>query len=101
MSQHADRCHKKRASRISSATLASTHETPNLPARIRGAAAPAFPAIAQEFCERIREHAVVYEMAADDLRIRGLSGSLIVWMAGMFGGVYDEHYYQPVGPGGA
>jgi PAS domain S-box-containing protein len=60
----------------------------------RGLAAPEFPRIAQEFYERIREHADAHELFADEEQIPRLQRSLILWMARIFGGVYDETYYE-------
>ena len=61
---------------------------------IRAATGPAFAALAEEFCERIREHATAGEMDVDEPQIRALSASLELWVAGMCGGVYDEGYYE-------
>lgn len=60
----------------------------------RSAAAPAIALIAQEFCERIREHATAFEITVDESQIGLLAASLNLWMVGVCGGVYDEEYYE-------
>lgn len=57
-------------------------------------AAPQFPRIAQEFYERIREHAEALETFTDEEQIQRVQLSLITWLARVLGGVYDETYYE-------
>jgi PAS domain S-box-containing protein len=60
----------------------------------RSLAAPDFPRLVREFYERIREHAEAHEVFADQEQIQRLQLSLIAWLARVFGGVYDEKYYE-------
>ena len=67
-------------------------------ARLLGAfashAAPHFRRIAQEFYERIREHEEAHAVFTGEDQIRRLQDSLVRWLEGVFGGVYDEDYFQ-------
>jgi PAS domain S-box-containing protein len=60
----------------------------------RDRAAPEFPRIAQEFYERIREHADAHDVFTSEEQIGRLQRSLVLWMARVCGGQYDEHYHE-------
>jgi len=53
-------------------------------------AAPAFPSIAEEFCERVREHFAARQADVDEAQLRSLGLSLVSWLEGVFGG-YDDN----------
>ena len=60
----------------------------------REQAAPEFPRIAQEFYDRIREHSEAHDVFTGEEQIQRLQRSLVLWMARVCGGVYDEQYYE-------
>src|SRR3954465_8801354 len=60
----------------------------------RARATPEFPRIAQEFYDRIREHAEAHDVFTGEEQIQRLQRSLVLWMARVCGGVYDEEYYE-------
>src|SRR5450755_56606 len=60
----------------------------------RQRAAPEFPRIAQEFYERIREHSDAHDVFTSEEQIGRLQRSLVLWMARVCGGQYDEHYHE-------
>jgi PAS domain S-box-containing protein len=60
----------------------------------RERAAPEFPRIAQEFYERIREHVDAHEVFTSEEQIERLRRSLVLWMARVCSGPYDEHYHE-------
>ena len=53
-----------------------------------------FPRIAQEFYDRIREHAGAHDVFTGEEQIQRLQRSLVLWLARVCGGVYDEAYYE-------
>jgi PAS domain S-box-containing protein len=57
-------------------------------------AAPEFPRIAQEFYDRIREHADAHNVFTGEDQIQRLQRSLVLWLARICGGVYDEAYAE-------
>jgi PAS domain S-box-containing protein len=60
----------------------------------RERAAPEFPRIAQEFYDRIREHADAHDVFTGEEQIQRLQRSLVLWLARICGGVYDEQYAE-------
>jgi len=60
----------------------------------RDLAAPHFERIAREFYERIRLHEEAHAVFTGEEQIARLHRSLIRWLGRLFGGVYDESYYQ-------
>ena len=60
----------------------------------RERAAPEFPRIAQEFYDRIREHSEAHDVFTGEEQIQRLQRSLVLWLARICGGVYDEQYYE-------
>jgi PAS domain S-box-containing protein len=61
---------------------------------LREVAAPHFPAIAQEFYERIREHEEAHAVLTGEEQILRLQKSLVAWLERLLGGTYDERYYE-------
>ena len=59
-------------------------------AEARNDVEPAFRPIADEFYERIREHAEAHDVFANEAQIDRLKTSLVRWLEGLFGGTYDE-----------
>jgi PAS domain S-box-containing protein len=57
-------------------------------------AAPDFPRIALEFYDRIREHSDAHDVFTGEEQIQRLQRSLVLWMARVCGGVYDEEYCE-------
>ena len=57
-------------------------------------AAPEFPRIAQEFYDRIREHSGAHDVFTGEEQIQRLQRSLVLWLARICGGVYDEAYAE-------
>jgi len=57
-------------------------------------AEPEFPRIAQEFYDRIREHADAHEVFTGEEQIQRLQRSLVEWMKRVCGGTYDEAYHE-------
>jgi PAS domain S-box-containing protein len=55
-------------------------------------AAPEFPRIAQEFYDRIREHSGAHDVFTGEEQIQRLQRSMVLWLARICGGVYDEGY---------
>jgi PAS domain S-box-containing protein len=62
-------------------------------ASFRGRVAPHYAGIAQEFYERIREHEAAHAVLTGEEQIARLQGSLVRWLDGLFGGVYDAEYF--------
>ena len=62
-------------------------------ASFRDRVAPHYAGIAQEFYERIREHEGAHAVLTGEDQIARLQGSLVRWLDGLFGGVYDEEYF--------
>jgi PAS domain S-box-containing protein len=60
----------------------------------RERAAPEFPRIALEFYDRIREHSEAHDVFTGEEQIQRLQRSLVLWMARVCGGAYDEPYYE-------
>jgi len=60
----------------------------------RARAEAEFPRIAQEFYDRIREHADAHDVFTGEEQIQRLQRSLVLWMARVCGGKYDEHYHE-------
>ncbi len=60
----------------------------------RERAAPEFPRIAQEFYDRIREHSDAHDVFTGEEQIQRLQRSLVLWLARICGGVYDEQYAE-------
>src|SRR5882724_4395682 len=60
----------------------------------RERAAPEFPRIAQEFYDRIREHADAHDVFTGEDQIQRLQRSLVAWLSRICGGVYDEQYAE-------
>jgi signal transduction histidine kinase len=57
-------------------------------------AAPHFPRIAGEFYERIREHEDADRVLDGDEQIVRLKTSMVAWLGRLFGGVYDDGYFE-------
>lgn len=57
-------------------------------------AAPHFRRIAQEFYERIREHEDAHSVFNGEAQITRLQDSMVRWLERVFGGVYDDAYFQ-------
>ncbi|HEY0466394.1 MAG TPA: protoglobin domain-containing protein, partial [Polyangiaceae bacterium] len=57
-------------------------------------AEPEFPRIAQEFYDRIREHADAHEVFTGEEQIVRLQQSLVLWMSRVCGGIYDQAYHE-------
>jgi PAS domain S-box-containing protein len=57
-------------------------------------AAPEFPRIAKEFYERIREHVDAHDVFTSEEQIERLQRSLVLWMARVCGGRYDEQFFE-------
>ena len=57
-------------------------------------AAPEFPRIALEFYDRIREHVEAHDVFTGEDQIQRLQRSLVLWMARVCGGRYDEQYHE-------
>ncbi len=57
-------------------------------------ARPHFRRIAQEFYERIREHEEAHAVFTGEDQIRRLQDSLVRWLEGVFGGEYDDTYFE-------
>jgi signal transduction histidine kinase len=57
-------------------------------------AAPHFPRIASEFYERIREHEDAHRVLDGDEQIARLKTTMVAWLARLFGGVYDDGYFE-------
>ena len=57
-------------------------------------ARPHFRRIAQEFYERIREHEEAHAVFTGEEQIQRLQDSLVRWLEGVFGGVYDNAYFE-------
>src|ERR1700749_1027310 len=60
----------------------------------RERAEPEFPRIAQEFYDRIREHADAHDVFTGEEQIQRLQRSLVAWMKRICGGKYDEAYHE-------
>lgn len=56
--------------------------------------APHFERIATEFYDRIREHDAAREVLAGEEQIARLHRSLVAWLERLFGGTYDEAYFE-------
>jgi signal transduction histidine kinase/truncated hemoglobin YjbI len=59
----------------------------------RGAAAPHFERITQEFYDRIRQHEEAHAVFTGEAQIARLQRSLVRWFERVFSGDYDEAYY--------
>lgn len=57
-------------------------------------AAPEFPRIAQEFYDRIREHSDAHDVFTGEEQIGRLQRSLVLWLARICSGTYDEAYHE-------
>jgi signal transduction histidine kinase len=57
-------------------------------------AAPHFPRIAGEFYERLLEHEDAYRVFEGDEQIARLKTSMVGWLARLFGGDYDDRYFE-------
>ncbi|MDF2697395.1 MAG: hypothetical protein K0S65_5778, partial [Labilithrix sp.] len=57
-------------------------------------ASPHFRRIAQEFYERIREHEEAHAVFTGEDQIRRLQDSMVRWLERVFGGVYDQAYFE-------
>jgi len=55
---------------------------------------PHFARIAQEFYERIREHEEAHAVFVDEDQIGRLQRSMVAWLERVFGGVYDDAYFD-------
>lgn len=62
-------------------------------AAFREHAVPHLARIAQEFYDRIREHEDAHAVLTGEAQITRLQGSMVKWLEGLFGGVYDEAYF--------
>ncbi|MBX3260503.1 MAG: PAS domain S-box protein [Labilithrix sp.] len=71
-----------------------TDEDATLLASFAVHAAPHFRRIAQEFYERVREHEEAHAVFSSEDQIARLQGSMVRWLEGVFGGVYDDAYFQ-------
>ncbi|MBX3197878.1 MAG: PAS domain S-box protein [Labilithrix sp.] len=71
-----------------------TDEDARLLAAFAVHAEPHFRRIAQEFYERIREHEDAHAVFTGEDQIVRLQGSMVAWLERVFGGVYDEAYFQ-------
>ncbi|PCC71533.1 PAS domain S-box-containing protein [Nannocystis exedens] len=60
----------------------------------RDVAAPHFARIAQEFYDRIRQHDEAHAVFTGEAQIARLQRSLVLWMERLFGGRYDEAYFE-------
>lgn len=63
-------------------------------ARFRERAEPEFPRIALEFYDRVREHTDAHAVFTGEEQILRLQRSLVLWLARVCGGKYDEAYHQ-------
>jgi signal transduction histidine kinase len=54
---------------------------------------PHYARIAQEFYERIREHEEAHAVFTGEEQIARLQVSMVRWLDGLFGGIYDEEYF--------
>jgi PAS domain S-box-containing protein len=57
-------------------------------------AGPELPRIAREFYDRTREHEQAHAVFTGEEQIQRLQRSLVDWLRRVFGGVYDEAYYE-------
>jgi PAS domain S-box-containing protein len=57
-------------------------------------AAASFPEIAASFYERIREHEGAHDVLTGEEQVGRLQRSLVRWMHRLFGGRYDEGYFE-------
>ena len=57
-------------------------------------AAPHFPRIADEFYERLLEHEDASRVLDGDQQIARLKISMVGWLSRLFGGVYDDAYFD-------
>jgi signal transduction histidine kinase len=62
-------------------------------ASFREKATPHYARIAAEFYERIREHEDAHAVLTGEEQIARLQGSMVRWLDGLFGGVYDQEYF--------
>jgi PAS domain S-box-containing protein len=60
----------------------------------RPLAEPHFERIVREFYDRTREHEDAHAVFVDESQILRLQRSLVRWMERLFGGVYDEAYFE-------
>lgn len=60
-------------------------------------AAPHFERVAQEFYDRVREHEEAHAVFTGEDQISRLQASMVRWLGGVFGGVYDEAYFARTG----
>ncbi|WP_434423374.1 protoglobin domain-containing protein [Nannocystis pusilla] len=60
----------------------------------RDVASPHFVRIAQEFYDRIRQHEDAHAVFTGEAQIARLQRSLVQWMERLFGGCYDEAYFD-------
>ncbi|MBX3232491.1 MAG: PAS domain-containing protein [Labilithrix sp.] len=65
-------------------------------AAVRPHVAPAFVRLAQEFYERLREHEGAHAVFSGEDQIARLQRSLVAWLEGVFGGVYDDAYFARI-----
>lgn len=56
-------------------------------------AEPHFERIALEFYDRAREHEDAHAVLTGEEQLRWLQRSMVRWLGGVFGGVYDEGYF--------
>lgn len=57
-------------------------------------AAPSFPAIVDEFYERVREHEDAHAVFTGEDQIARLKSSMVCWLGRVCGGVYDDAYFE-------
>src|SRR5262245_35851499 len=57
-------------------------------------AEPRFPAIADEFYDRIREHESAHDVFSGEEQVERLKRSLVRWLSRVCTGPYDEAYYE-------
>lgn len=62
-------------------------------ASFKARASPHFSRIAQEFYERSREHEDAHAVFTGEDQIARLQKSMVRWLEGLFGGVYDAAYF--------
>jgi len=65
-------------------------------ARARDALAPDFARIARAFYDTAREHEEAHAVFGSEEQIARLQASLQEWMRGLFGGVYDDAYFERI-----
>ena len=63
-------------------------------AAVHGVVAPHFERVAREFYDRTREHEDAHAVFTGEEQIVRLQRSLVKWMHRLFGGTYDQTYFE-------